>query len=148
MKRRIDAGETFDVVITSPELVDEWVRQGKFAADTRAMLARTGLGMGVPKGATKPDISSVDAFKRTLLNAKTVGYPPEAQPGIHFMEILDRLGIGQDVRPKLKAYSPDELPKAVERHEVEIVAATTGLAFSRRTLSISPPRPTSYSCRM
>ena len=57
-----------------------------------AMFVRAGLGMGMAKGTPKPDISSVDAFKRTLLNAKSVGYNPDSESGILFLEILDQLG--------------------------------------------------------
>jgi molybdate transport system substrate-binding protein len=124
LKRRIDAGEAFDIVI-APALVDELIKQGKVAADTRAAFARTGLGIGVHKGAPKPDISSVDAFKRTLLNAKAIGNNPESEPGIQFLAILDRLSIAQDVRPRLKAYRGiAELGAALERREVEIVVSS------------------------
>ncbi len=97
------------------------------------MFARTGLGMGMPKGTPKPDISSVDAFKRTLLNAKSVGYSPDSEPGILFLEILDHLGIAQDMRPRLKAYqtqtTPETLATGLEKHEVQLgVSSITALA--------------------
>jgi molybdate transport system substrate-binding protein len=104
LKRRIDAGETFTIVILSPTLVDDLIKQGKVTADTRAAIGRVGLGLGVPKGASKPDISSVESLKRTLVNAKLVGYTAESESGIEFLEVLDRLGLSQEMRPKLKAY--------------------------------------------
>jgi molybdate transport system substrate-binding protein len=130
LKRRIDAGETFDILIASSVLINELIKQGKVAADTRVMVARTGLGMGMPKGTPKPDISSVDAFKRTLLNAKSVGYSPDSEPGILFLEILDHLGIAQDMRPRLKAYQTSEtLAAMLEKREVELVVSSiTNLA--------------------
>lgn len=102
--RRIDAGATFDVVILSPTLIDDLIKQGKVAADTRAAIGRAGLGVGVPKGAPKPDISSVEALKRTLLNAKLIAYTAESESGIEFLEVLDRLGLAQKMRSKVKAY--------------------------------------------
>jgi len=129
LKRRIEAGETFDVLIASVA-IDELIKQGRVAADTSAMIARTGLGMGMPKGTPKPDISSVDAFKRTLLNAKSVGYNPDSEPGIQFLEILDHLGIAQEMRPRLKASQTAEtLAAMLEKREVELVVSSiTNLA--------------------
>jgi molybdate transport system substrate-binding protein len=129
MKRRIDAGETFDVVIGPG--VGELLMEGKVVADSQAAFARDGLSVGVPKGAPKPDISSVDAFKRTLLNAKSIGYSQSGQPGILFFQVLDRLGIAQDLRPKLRGLEPDDLPKAIERHELEIVVTSSTAILSQ-----------------
>jgi len=91
-------------VILSPAAIDDLIKQGKVAADTRTNFGRTGLGVGVRKGAPKPDISSADAFKRTMLNAKSVAHSREGGSGVSFLAILDRLGIAADMRPKLKTY--------------------------------------------
>jgi molybdate transport system substrate-binding protein len=128
LKRRIDAGESFDIVVLSPALIDDLIKARKVEANTRAEFARTGLGIGVPKGAAKPDVTSVDALKRAFLNAKSVGYEAESQPGTHFLEVIERLGIAQEMRPKLKALpNPSE---ALAKREVEMhissVAALLG----------------------
>lgn len=137
LKRRIDAGATFDIVILTPALVGDLVKQGKVLADARTAFVRTGLGVGVAKGAPKPDISSVEALTRTLLTAKSVGYEPEAQPGIQFLEILDRLEIADNVRPKLKPFHQvDEMPKAVEAHEVEIVISSVAAMLTTTTIEV------------
>ena len=123
LKRRIDAGETFDTVI-APGVVDDLIKQGKIAENTRTLIARTRLAVGVHKGAPKPDITSVDALKRTLLNAKSVGNNPESEASTQFLAILDRLGIAQDVRPKLKDYQTStEMGAALEKREVDIVVS-------------------------
>ena len=131
LKRRIDAGETFDVAILTPAVIDDLIKQGKVAANTRAGFARTGLGIAVPKGVAKPDITSVEALKRTLLEAKSIGYESEAQPGILFLDVLDRLGIDQDMRPRLRGYQTG-MDKALERGEVEMTVSSIGalLAYS------------------
>jgi molybdate transport system substrate-binding protein len=90
LKRRIVAGETFDVVIPSPELIDELVGQGKVAADTRAPFGKAGVGLGVRKGAPRPDISTPENLKRALLAAKAVGHSREGQSGVAFVEALKR----------------------------------------------------------
>src|SRR5262245_30900043 len=104
LKRRIAAGEAFDVVIPGPELIDELVAQGRVAADTRAPFGKTGVGLGVKKGAPRPDISTPENLKRALLAAKTVGHSKEGQSGVAFVEALKRLGIEQEMRPKIKTY--------------------------------------------
>ena len=70
----INSGEPFDVVVTASPIVDQLIKDGKVIANTRADLARSGIGVEVRAGAPKPDISSVEAFKRALLNAKSIGY--------------------------------------------------------------------------
>src|SRR5262249_19929598 len=100
MKREIEAGEIFDVAILSLD-VDDLINQGKLAAGTRAVLGRTGIGVGVRQGAPKPDISTTEAFKRTLLNAKSVAHSGGSS-GLYFLGLLDRLEIAEDMKSKLK----------------------------------------------
>jgi len=120
-KPRIAAGETFDVAIVNPSLVDELIKQQKIVADTRSDIARSGLGMAVRAGAPKPDISSVEAFKRALLAAKSISYSPGGASGIYFMELLDRLRLAEEIRPKLKPMAPADTIEAVARGEAEVV---------------------------
>lgn len=102
VKREIDAGTAFDVAISLPDVIDAAIKDGKIVAATRANIARTGVGVIVRAGAPKPDIGSVDAFKRALLNAKGVAYGKEGASGVHFMGLLERLGIMAEMKPKLR----------------------------------------------
>ena len=81
VKREIDAGETFDVAISITPVIDSLIKEGKIVAATRADVAYAGVGVGVRAGAPKPDIGSVDAFKRALLNAKSVAHSAEGASG-------------------------------------------------------------------
>ena len=108
LKRQIEAGEAFDVAILSLD-VDDLIKQGKLAAGTRAVLGRTGVGVGVRKGAPKPDISTTDSFKRTLLNAKSVAYSREGSSGLFFLGLLDRLGIADEMKSKLRPQAASQL---------------------------------------
>jgi molybdate transport system substrate-binding protein len=72
LKRRIEAGEPFDLALILAPIIDDLLRQGKVAAGTRTDIARGALGVAIKKGAAKPDISSVEAFKRTLLEARSI----------------------------------------------------------------------------
>ena len=98
-----DGQETFDVAVLTPEAVDGLIKEGKIVAGSRADLAKTGVGVVVKAGAPLPDISSVDAFKRALLAAKSVAYiDPKAggSSGIYVGKLLDRLGIADAVNAK------------------------------------------------
>jgi molybdate transport system substrate-binding protein len=121
VKRRIDAGETFDVAILLPPLIEDLIKQGKIAAGTRADIARSGMGVGVRAGAPKPDIRSVEAFKRALLDAKSVAYSKEGASGVYFLGLLERLGIAEGMKPKLKPTSADTLANAVPSGEAEMI---------------------------
>jgi molybdate transport system substrate-binding protein len=74
MVRRINAGEQSDFLVAAPAQIDELIKAGKIIPETRTDLARSGIGVAVRAGATKPDVSSVNAFKRALLTAQSVAY--------------------------------------------------------------------------
>ena len=71
---RMNSGERFDVFICLPSLLDTLIKSGKVLADSRTPLVRCGMGVEVRAGASPPDISSVEEFKRTLLEAKSIGF--------------------------------------------------------------------------
>ena len=97
--------ESFDVAVLTPEAIDGLIKDGKVVAGSRADLAKTGVGVVVKAGAPLPDIGSVDAFKRTLLAAKSVAYIDPAaggSSGIYVGKLLERLGIAEEVNAKAK----------------------------------------------
>lgn len=101
--RRIQDGELADVVILPGQGIDGLVKDGKARADDRAVLARSGIGVAVRRGAPKPDISTPEAFKRVLLAAKSVTYLDPTgggTSGIHVARVLDRLGIADEMKAK------------------------------------------------
>jgi molybdate transport system substrate-binding protein len=124
LKRQIDAGETFDIAILTPALIDDLIKQGKIAADTRADIARSGLGVAIRPGMTKPDISSADAFKKSLMAAKSIGHTDPALgglSGVYVAGMLERLGIAADLKPKTKlTANAHALAEAIARGQVEI----------------------------
>jgi molybdate transport system substrate-binding protein len=94
-------GVPADVVILSREGLDQLIAEGRIAAGTDIDLARTPLGMAVRAGAPKPDISTVDAFKRTLLGAKSITFP-DSTTGIYMTDTLfPRLGIAGEIAGKI-----------------------------------------------
>jgi molybdate transport system substrate-binding protein len=121
LKRRIEAGDPFDVAILPPDLADGLVQRGKLAPASRVDLGRTGMGVAVRKGAPKPDISTVDAFRRVLLEVPTVAYANGGTTGAHFADILARLGIAQAMKEKLRPYPSGGAVEAVARGEADLV---------------------------
>jgi molybdate transport system substrate-binding protein len=122
--KRIQGGEAADVVIVSTQQIESLERAGRVTTGTRADLARLGVGLFVRKGAPKPDISSVEAFKRTLLAAKSIGYndPAAGAPvGIYLIGAFERLGIAGAMTPKTVVFKQrSERFAPVARGEVEI----------------------------
>jgi molybdate transport system substrate-binding protein len=92
-KRKIDAGETFDVAAFSATTIDELTREGRIRADTRVSIMSAEIGVAVRNGALKPDISSVEAFKRALLAAKSVAYLRDGPSGVYLLALMPKLGI-------------------------------------------------------
>jgi molybdate transport system substrate-binding protein len=117
--KRANAGEPFDLMISGAGPVDAWIRDGRLAAATRTEIARSGIGVQVRAGARKPDISSVDAFKQALLDAKSIGYL-RVGSGLHIHSTLERLGISEAVKGKVTRPETDIVSELVAKGEVEL----------------------------
>jgi len=123
LTKRIDGGETFDLAVLTPAAVDDLARKGKFVAGSRKNLARVGVGVVVKEGAPKPDIGSVDAFKKALLAAKSVAYIDPAaggSSGIYVAGLLDKLGIAGEVKPKAKLIPGGAVAQHIANGEAEL----------------------------
>jgi molybdate transport system substrate-binding protein len=96
----ISQGATADVAIITRPAIDQLVGEGKIVAGSVADIAQSGVGLAVPAGAPKPDIATVEAFKRTLLAAKSIAFSRIGASGLHFAEVIERLGIAAEVRRK------------------------------------------------
>jgi len=123
LTKRIEGGEAFDLAVLTPAAVNDLSAKGKFVAGSRTNLGRVGVGVVVKEGAPKPDISSVDAFKKTLLAAKSVAYIDPAaggSSGIYVAGLLDKLGVAADVKPKAKLIPGGAVAEHIARGEAEI----------------------------
>ncbi|HVH26864.1 MAG TPA: substrate-binding domain-containing protein [Vicinamibacterales bacterium] len=101
IRQRVVKGEAFDLVIATVEAVDDLIDAGLLARATRADLARSGIGVGIRKGAPKPDIRSADALKRTLLAATSLTYAEDGASRVHIERMLQRMGIAETMKPKI-----------------------------------------------
>jgi molybdate transport system substrate-binding protein len=119
--KQFDAGETFDVALVWPAMIDRLLKEGKVVAATRTGIARVAIGVAVKKGAPKPDISTAEAFKRTLLNTKSISLSAEGASGTYVAALVERLGIAVEVKPKLRPVPGGPLVVGpVAKGEVEI----------------------------
>jgi molybdate transport system substrate-binding protein len=107
-KRKAEAGEPFDLIVVTPAMIDDLIKQGKVAADTRSVVARSGLALVIKAGARRPDIGTVDALKRTLLDAKSITYTKEGASGVLFAGVIQKLGIADALAPKTQYTSAGE----------------------------------------
>jgi molybdate transport system substrate-binding protein len=124
IKRQIESGSAFDIAVVTRAVIDDLTKQGKIASDSRTDIFRSGLGLAVREGAPKPDISTVDGFKRAILSAKSVMRSTEGTSGIYFEKLLERLGIADEMRSKIMPGPSDRtgwrLAEFVARGEVEM----------------------------
>jgi molybdate transport system substrate-binding protein len=116
--KRAEAGEPYDVMILSYD-VEPLIKQGKLAAGTRTVLGRTGVGIAIPAGAPKPAYNSADALKASLLGAKFIATSGEGSSGRYVITLLDRLGIGDQVKPKIKSGASGQAAKLLAAKEVD-----------------------------
>ena len=117
---RLQRGEPADVLIMVGTALDELIRQGKVVAGSRTDLARSSIGMVVRQGAPRPDITSVDAFRRTLIEAKSIAYSDSAS-GVYLSTVLfQRLGIADQVLGKSRMIPAEPVGAVVARGEAQI----------------------------
>lgn len=123
---RIKSGQSFDVVIVPSSDVDRLVKDGTLVAGTRTTIARSGIGIEVRAGARRPDISSVETFKRALLGATSIAFLNQAASGVYVAGMLDRLGIAGAIQSKVVRPDTDIVSQLVADGKVElgIVAIT------------------------
>jgi len=121
LKRQIEAGEAFDLAILPAAGLDDLAKQGRVDAGASAPIARSGVGIGIKKGAPRPDIGTPEALKRTLLSAKSITWAKEGQSGIYFAGLLERIGIAEQMKPKIvPAASGVEVGKLVAGGQVQL----------------------------
>lgn len=117
---RLERGEAADVVIMAGPALDNLIKRGKVVAGSRVDLVRSSIGMVVRAGAAKPDISSVEALKRTLLGAKSIAYSDSASGVYLSTEMFPRLGIAEQIRDKCKKIEGTPVAAVVARGDAEI----------------------------
>ena len=141
---RVQKGEAADIVISSVPMIDRLQAQGKVVAGDRVIIAKVGVGVFVRKGAMKPDLSSADAFKRSMLAARSIAYPDPAgggASGIYVASLLERLSIAAEMKPKTKLSTLGTLYASVASGEVEIGFNQVSEILAQPTIELAGPLP-------
>jgi molybdate transport system substrate-binding protein len=115
----IAPGATGDMVLLTREAIDALLRDGEIVSGSTADLARSGIGIAVPAGAPKPDISTAENFTRAILAAKSIAFSRQGASGVYFAELIERLGIADRIRAKAKI-GDTYVGEMAARGEVEI----------------------------
>jgi molybdate transport system substrate-binding protein len=151
VEQKVAAGDEIDVAILTKPRLDKLVSGAKIVGGTATTLARAQIGLAVKKGAAKPDISSVEAFKKALVNAKSVAYADPASgaaSGTYLAQAFDKLGIAAELKPKTQLVSAGaaqgqvQVGEAVARGEAEIGLQLIGLLIGVEGIDIVGPLPT------
>jgi molybdate transport system substrate-binding protein len=122
LRARIQSDERFDVTIIAVEAIADLIKGGKLAAASRTDMGYSPLGVGIRAGAPKPDLSTIDGLKRTLLSAKSITYPHDGATRGYLEQMYDRLGIAPQVTPKIiLAEAPAPAAESVASGRVELV---------------------------
>lgn len=139
LRKRIQDGETVDVIVLPRVVLDQLLTQDKVVPGTIVDLGQTGMGLGVRTDEPKPDIGSAEGLKRTLLAAKSIAITDPATggvSGVHIAEVFQRLGIAEEIKPKLKLNRGGPNAAFVARGEADIaiqlaheIRAVPGIAF-------------------
>jgi molybdate transport system substrate-binding protein len=117
---RLERGEAIDVVIMAGPALDDLIKQGKVRVGSRVDLVKSYIGMAVKAGAPRPDISTVDALKHTLLAAKSIVYSDSASGVYLSTELFPKLGIADQIKGKSRKIEADPVGGVVATGEFEI----------------------------
>ncbi len=141
---RVQKGEAADIVINSVPMIDRLQAQGKVVAGSRVIIAKVGVGVFVRKGGVKPDISPADAFKRSMLAARSIAYPDPAgggASGIYVASLLERLGIAAEMKPKTRLSTLGALYASVASGDVEIGFNQVSEILAQPAIELAGPLP-------
>jgi molybdate transport system substrate-binding protein len=123
LRKRVEGGAKADVLIVTDTVIDALVKSNHVVAGSRSDIARTAIGVAVREGAPRPDISTVDAFKRAILEARAIVYNDPAigaTSGIHFASVLQRLGIADAVKGKSVLWQGGYAAKAILNGQADL----------------------------
>ena len=138
VKKQIEGGEPFDLVIINPNLVQDLIALAKVKALSHVAFGRIAMGVAAKAGSRELNIGSVEAFEHTLKSARSIAYASEGTSGGYFSGLLERLGIADEVKPKLVAVPGGQTAPAVGRGEAElgVVPVTSILAAAPEVMLV------------
>jgi molybdate transport system substrate-binding protein len=133
------AGGPFDLGVVPADVYKDEATLAKFAPGAMPEVARIGIGVAVRAGARKPDISTAEAFKRTLLEARSIASIPATATGAYLATVYERLGIAEEVKARMKAQlEPLQIPVAIDKGEAELAVFILNILTDPRLDVVGP----------
>ena len=142
--KRVEGGEPVDLVVITPEAIDQLTRQGKLVEGSRIEIARSLVGIAVKRGAPSPDIGTPDALKRTLLAVKSVTFSDPATgatSGVHTAKMFERLGIAAEMKPKYVLGDGNSTGPIVARGDAEMAIQQISALIPYSGVDVVGPLP-------
>jgi molybdate transport system substrate-binding protein len=139
--KRVQAGEAVDVVIFPNGLINTPATQAVLLPNTTTELLRIGQGIAVKKGAPKPEISTAEALKQTLLKAKSVAFVPTGQTGVATLKVFEKLGIAEEMKAKTRAVQAEEVVPTVAKGEAELAIFLNHYLVGAEGIDYAGPYP-------
>jgi molybdate transport system substrate-binding protein len=145
IKPRIEGGEAFDFTLLTADAIDALIKEGKLAPDSRASVARVGIGIGIRAGAAKPDVSTPEALKKALLNAKSITYAAAGASRPATDKMIASMGIADALKSKTLLLSgAEETAGAVRDGEADILITLISEIMSAKGLALAGPLPKEF----
>jgi molybdate transport system substrate-binding protein len=142
LKPAIESGRQFDLAISQPDVIESLVNARKITNGTNVAVIRQGMGVAARAGAVVPDISSVDAFKKAMLDAKSVAYPSDGASGIYTASVFARMGIADEMKSKTVLMNAAKLLQPVIDGDVQFGLTVIGRIVGDKRLQYVGPYPT------
>jgi len=141
IKQKLDGGESFDAAFVLPAVLDQLATAGKIVPNTRTNFLRVPIGVAVRSGSPKPDISSVESFKRALLGAKSIAYLKAGISGPYLERLFETFGIAEELQSKTKRTETDTVGELVAQGEVEMGVTAIATLIATPGVEILGPIP-------
>jgi len=139
--KRLQGGEAFDVFIAANGLIKQPATVAVLEPGSTVQLLRIGQGVAVKKGAPKPDVSSADALKQTLLNAKSVAFVPTGQSGVATLKMFETLGIADAMKAKIKAVKVEDVVATIVKGDAELALFLNNYLVGNPQVDYAGPYP-------